>query len=67
MLINATAVCNAETLDNAVSTKFQADYALASQRSWMGVYALYADGDQDADGGADKTRGPGAGIICVSR
>ncbi|WP_353310304.1 hypothetical protein [Shimia sp. NS0008-38b] len=62
MLINATAADNAETLDNAVLAKFQAEYALAAERSWMGVYALYADGDQDADGGADKTRGPGAGI-----
>lgn len=62
--LDIISVDNPETLDNALIAKVQAEYALANDKSFVGLYASYTDGENDVDSGsgADLVRGPGVGI-----
>lgn len=64
VFMDVNAVEDPETLDEAVIARLQAEYALASGRSFIGGYLLYADGKNDVDSssGVDVVNGPGAGL-----
>jgi len=67
--VDVIAVDNPETLDNALIAKMQAEYALSSDKSFVGFYATYTDGENDVDSGsgADPVRGPGVGVYLRHR
>ncbi len=68
-LVDVISVDNPETLDNALIAKMQAEYALSGDKSFVGFYATYTDGDNDVDSGsgADPVRGPGVGVYLRHR
>ena len=67
--LDVISVDNPETLDNALIAKMQAEYALSNDKSFVGFYASYTDGENDVDSGsgADPVRGPGVGVYLRHR
>ncbi len=64
VFMDVNAVDDPETLDNAVIAKLQAEYALFEDRTFIGLYATYVDGENDVDsaGLPDAVQGSGAGV-----